>query len=69
MKRILLPENLRECYERIYAFIREEKSFKNAYVAIAITGNGVASIAAGMVARDTSTPILVVERGEIRQIV
>lgn len=69
VKRILLPENLRECYERIYAFIREEKSFKNAYVAIAITGNGVASIAAGMVARDTSTPILVVESGEIRQIV
>jgi len=69
VKRILLPENLRECYERIYAFIREEKSFKNAYVVIAITGNGIASIAAGMVARDTSTPILVVERGEIKQIV
>jgi len=69
VKRILLPENLRECYERIYAFIREEKSLKNAYVVIAITGNGIASIAAGMVARDTSTPILVVEAGEIKQIV
>jgi len=69
VKRILLPENLRECYEHVYAFIREEKSFKNAYVAIAITGNGIASIAAGMVARDTSTPILVVEAGEIKQIV
>jgi len=69
VKRILLPENLRECYERIYAFIREEKSFKNAYVVIAITGDGIASIAAGMVARDSSTPILVVEGGEIKQIV
>jgi len=69
VKQILLPENLRECYERIYAFIREEKSLKNAYVVIAITGNGIASIAAGMVARDTSTPILIVEAGEIKQIV
>lgn len=69
VKRILLPENLRECYERIYAFIREEKSLKNAYVVIAITGNGIASIAAGMVARDTSTPILVIEGGEIKQII
>lgn len=68
VKRILLPANLKECYERVYAFIREEKSFKNAHVVIAITGNGVASIAAGMVARDTSTPILVVENGEIKQI-
>jgi len=68
VKRILLPENLRECYESIYAFIREEKSLKNAYVVIAITGNGIASIAAGMVARDTSTPILIVEEGEIKQI-
>jgi DNA-binding Lrp family transcriptional regulator len=67
-KRILLPENLRECYESIYAFVREEKSLKNAYVVIAITGNGIASIAAGMVARDTSTPILIVEKGEIKQI-
>jgi len=67
VKLILLPDNLRVCYERIYAFIREEKSLKNAYVAIAITGNGVASIAAGMVARDTSTPILFVEDGEIKQ--
>lgn len=69
VKRIELPENLRACYERIHAFIREEKSLKNAYVAIAITGNGVASIAAGMVARDTLTPILFVESGEIKQAV
>jgi DNA-binding Lrp family transcriptional regulator len=67
VKRILLPENLRICYERIYAFIREEKSLKNAYVAIGITGNGVASIAAAMVARDTLTPILFVEAGNIKQ--
>jgi len=69
VKRILLPESLRGCYERIYGFVREEKSLKNAYVVIAITGNGIASVAAGMVARDTSTPILVVEAGEIKQIV
>jgi DNA-binding Lrp family transcriptional regulator len=69
VKQILLPENLGECYERIFAFIREEKSLKNAYVVIAITGNGIASIAAGMVARDTSTPILIIEAGEIKQIV
>jgi DNA-binding MarR family transcriptional regulator len=69
VKQILLPESLRECYERIYTFIREEKSLKNAYVVIAITGNGIASIAAGMVARDTSTPVLTVEAGEIKQIV
>lgn len=69
VKCILLPRSLRECYERIYGFVREEKSHKNAYVAIAITGNGIASIAAGMVARDASTPILTVEAGEIKQIV
>jgi len=69
VKRILLPRNLKECYEHFYEFVREEKSFKNAYVAIAITRNGIASIAAGMVARDTSTPILTVEAGEIKQIV
>lgn len=69
VKRMILPESLKECYERIYGFIREEKSFKNAYVAIAITGNGIASIAAGMVARDTSTPILIIEAGEIKQMV
>lgn len=69
VKRILLPGSLKECYEHIYGFVREEKSFKNAYIAIAITGNGIASIAAGMVARDTSTPILTVEAGEIKQIV
>jgi len=69
VKRILLPRSLKECYEHIYGFVREEKSHKNAYVAIAITGNGIASIAAGMVARDTSTPILTVEAGEIKQIV
>lgn len=68
-KRILLPESLRECYEHIYGFVREEKSYKNKYVAIAITGNGIASIAAGMVARDTSTPILIVENDEIKQII
>jgi DNA-binding Lrp family transcriptional regulator len=67
VKRILLPESLRICYERIHAFIREEKSLKNAYVAIAITGNGVASIAAAMVARDTLTPILFVEAEDIKQ--
>jgi DNA-binding transcriptional ArsR family regulator len=69
VKRIQLPANLRICYERIHEFIREEKSLKNAYVAIAITGDGVASIAAGMVARDTLTPILFVESGEIKQAV
>jgi DNA-binding transcriptional ArsR family regulator len=69
VKRIQLPANLRICYERIHKFIREEKSLKNAYVAIAITGDGVASIAAGMVARDTLTPILFVESGEIKQAV
>ena len=42
---------------------------KNAYVAIGITGNGTASIAAGMVARDTATPILVVEGDNIQQII
>jgi DNA-binding Lrp family transcriptional regulator len=69
VKKILLSESLKECYERIYGFIREEKSYKNAYIAIAITGNGIASIAAGMVARDTLTPILTVENDEIKQIV
>jgi DNA-binding Lrp family transcriptional regulator len=69
VKKVLLSESLKECYERIYGFVREEKSYKNAYVAIAITGNGIASIAAGMVARDTSTPILTVENDEIKQIV
>lgn len=69
VKRILLSESLKESYERIYAFVREEKSYKNAYIAIAITGNGIASIAAGMVARDTATPILTVENDEIKQIV
>jgi DNA-binding Lrp family transcriptional regulator len=69
VKRILLSESLKECYERIYGFVREEKSYKNAYIAIAITGNGIASIAAGMVARDTLTPILTVENDEIKQIV
>lgn len=69
VKRILLSESLKECYERIYGFVREEKSHKNAYIAIAITGNGIASIAAGMVARDTLTPILTVENDEIKQIV
>lgn len=69
VKRIQLPENLRACYERIHEFIREEKSLKNAYVAIAITGNGVAAIAAGMVGRDTLTPILFVESEEIKQAV
>lgn len=69
VNRILLSESLKECYERIYGFVREEKSYKNAYIAIAITGNGIASIAAGMVARDTLTPILTVENGEIKQIV
>lgn len=69
VKKVLLSESLKECYERIYEFVREEKSYKNAYVAIAITGNGIASIAAGMVARDTSTPILTVEHDEIKQIV
>jgi len=66
--KILLPESLKDCYERIYSFVREEKSYKNADVAIGITGNGIASIAAGMVARDTCTPILTVENEEIRQI-
>jgi DNA-binding Lrp family transcriptional regulator len=69
VKRILLSESLKECYERIYGFVREEKSYKNACIAIAITGNGIASIAAGMVARDTLTPILTVENDEIKQIV
>jgi DNA-binding MarR family transcriptional regulator len=69
VKRILLSESLKGCYERIYGFVREEKSYKNAYIAIAITGNGIASIAAGMVARDTLTPILTVENDEIKQIV
>ncbi len=69
VQRIQLPESLRACYERIREFIREEKSLKNAYVAIAITGNGVAAIAAGMVARDTLTPILFVESKEIKQAV
>lgn len=69
VKKILLSESLKECYERIHEFVREEKSYKNAYLAIAITGNGIASIAAGMVARDTSTPILTVENNEIKQIV
>jgi uncharacterized protein YlzI (FlbEa/FlbD family) len=68
VKRILLSESFKECYERIYGFVREEKSYKNAYIAIAITGNGIASIAAGMVARDTLTPILTVENDEIKQI-
>lgn len=67
--RILLPESLKDCYERIYGFVREEKSYKNAYIAIGITGNGIASIAAGMVARDTCTPILTVEHDEIKQII
>jgi phosphoribosylcarboxyaminoimidazole (NCAIR) mutase len=49
--------------------VREEKSHKNAYMAIAITGNGVASVAAGMVARDTVTPVLTVENDEIKQII
>jgi len=69
VKKVLLSESLKECYERIYEFVRDEKSYKNAYVAIAITGNGIASVAAGMVARDTSTPILTVENDEIKQIV
>jgi hypothetical protein len=38
-------------------------------IAIAITGNGIASIAAGMAARDTLTPILTGENDEIKQIV
>jgi DNA-binding Lrp family transcriptional regulator len=65
--KILLSNSLKECYEHIFGFVREEKSYKNAYIAIAITGNGIASVAAGMVARDTSTPILTVENGEIKQ--
>jgi DNA-binding MarR family transcriptional regulator len=69
VKKLVLPENLKECYERIYVFVREEKSYKNVYMAIAITGNGIASIAAGMVARDTATPILTVENDEIKQII
>jgi DNA-binding MarR family transcriptional regulator len=69
IRKVVLPESLKECYEHIYRFVREEKSYKNAYMAIAITGNGVASVAAGMVARDTVTPILTVENDEIKQIV
>ena len=69
VRKVLLPESLKECYERIYGFVREEKSYKNAYMAIAITGNGVASVAAGMVARDTATPVLTVENDEIKQII
>jgi DNA-binding Lrp family transcriptional regulator len=69
VNRMVLTESLKECYEHIYGFVREEKSYKNAYIAIAITGNGIASIAAGMVARDTATPILVVENDEIKQII
>ena len=42
---------------------------QNSLVAIGITGNGIASIAAGMVARDTFTPILTIENGEIKQII
>jgi len=69
VRKVILSDNLGECYKRIYELIREEKVVKNTYVAIGITGNGTASIAAGMVARDTVTPILIVEDGEIRQIV
>ena len=68
VRKVVLPDNLAECYRRVHELIREEKVVKNAYVAIGITGNGTASIAAGMVARDTATPILIVEAGNIRQI-
>ena len=68
VRKIVLPSNLGECYKHVYDLIREEKVVKNSYVAIGITGNGMASIAAGMVARDTATPILIVEDGKIRQI-
>jgi DNA-binding Lrp family transcriptional regulator len=69
VRRVVLPEALGECYHTIHDLIREEKVMKNADVAIGLTGNGTAAIAAGMVARDTATPILIVEGGEIRQIV
>lgn len=69
VRKVVLPQSLRECYNQIYAFVREEKSLKNSYVVIGITGNGIASIAVGMVARDTSTPIITIEDGEIKQIV
>ena len=69
VRKVLLPDNLGDCYRLIHELIREEKVMNNADVAIGLTGNGTAAIAAGMVARDTATPILVVEDGEIRQIV
>jgi len=69
VRKVLLPDNLGECYRQIHELIREEKVMNNADVAIGLTSNGTAAIAAGMVARDTATPILVVEDGEIRQIV
>ena len=67
VRRIVLPESLG--YRLIHELVREEKVMNNADVAFGLTGNGTAAIAAGMVARDTATPILIVEGGEIRQIV
>jgi len=69
VRKVVLPQSLQERYDQIYAFIREEKSLKNSHVVVGITGNGIASVAAGMVARDTSTPILTIEHGEIKQII
>ncbi|MEM2904259.1 MAG: helix-turn-helix domain-containing protein [Candidatus Bathyarchaeia archaeon] len=69
LRTMILPDSLVECYNRVQALVTEEKTKQNALVAIAITeATGIVSVAAGMVARDTHTPVLVVEGDQIRQL-
>jgi len=69
VKTVILPDSLVECYNRVQSLVTEEKTRRNALVAIGITeATGIVSVAAGMVARDTHTPVLVVEGDEIRQL-
>lgn len=69
LRTVILPNSLVDCCNGVQDLVTEEKIRRNALVAIGLTeATGVVSVAAGMVARDTHTPVLVVEDDGIRQL-